>query len=1067
MGPLLGWGRCWDDYYSEDEDSVPEASSADESEPPIDEDAECMPDDPSSPVAVIAELLADAPKALGEFTFGGRASTLPPVPGLFVDGVGPVPVPLVANSTTHALISASEQAPFGTMTDTRVDVNVRRTFQISPNKVHFGNPAWKRGLLALKDEIAARLGFENMPLELHLYKMLIYEKGGHFIRHRDTEKDDRMFATLVIQLPSLHQGGNLVVYHNGPQGEQETVHDFGGAASPFEPHYAVHYADAEHAVTPITDGYRLALHEYTPKSITELGIAAFKGTDRDRASTLVAANNTIKHQPNRFAFYLARAERVHSYYGTVYDDYELIYEAASISITGWFTIDGLELRRNPYGSYDLDNADCNLNPDEKTLPALWRGHRSSTYEGYLGNEGPTKDTTYFKWVLVAFPMSEKDRKRLTLARFASEEDRLASFIALNPSSSDGLIAWLQELVADRHATWSSISREYSKAFTSKLIALILSKSFAEAIPTLFETISTILVWEMVPQLVGFLRSPFWEFACEPLINHLRNAGSRFELGLYLIHSAHTNQVAAGVWGKLLPVVLSALPPTIGEQQQLQITQLLRAPLWEHARRPLLDALATDQNKFADYLQVFSMAVNARVTTDAAMSILPIALKAIPSNLSSQKVSNMTLFMFAPYWQHAQGPLLAALSTTPARLRVGLDLIQSARNRSIPDETWQPLLPIALSGFPTVLKADHIKHILILMHPLLWPSARDQVLQGLKRISRDPQSEHHHRSSTVPTNVGRSEYVLNLIEKAIAQGTPGDIWQPLVPLAASSIRQPVSNKHLPQLVSLMNPKLWPFACNHVVNALSKLPVQTSSSSPPYKTNPRFEVTLGLVDKAREADIPVEVWQQFLSIVISGINASNIQKVASAEYQPQFWGAVFAASDEVIIDLASPRFNHMRTHFLRGPHESLLVRGEFSGIADARNFVSRYGNRDQLKYGYSVSMTASGVGRNASVTITKTSAYFDVFRKQARKYSQEYSKLKGMLPKVPRSQTDPAPAPTPTQTGADHLQQSDCVPSSTHPAATTGQKSKTAAFTNQHRDGSLAEARTWSIGAGFRK
>ncbi|KAG6955036.1 hypothetical protein JG688_00012067 [Phytophthora aleatoria] len=67
-----------------------------------------------------------------------------------------------------------------------------------------------------------------------------------------------MIATLVVQPPSLHEGGDLVVYRDG---EEKHRHDFGKAAgtATYLTHYAVHYADAEHAVEKVTKGYRLAL----------------------------------------------------------------------------------------------------------------------------------------------------------------------------------------------------------------------------------------------------------------------------------------------------------------------------------------------------------------------------------------------------------------------------------------------------------------------------------------------------------------------------------------------------------------------------------------------------------------------------------------------------------------------------------------------------------------------------------------------------------------------------------------------------------------------------------------
>jgi hypothetical protein len=64
-----------------------------------------------------------------------------------------------------------------------------------------------------------------------------------------------MVGTLVVALPSAHEGGELVVRHEG----QEEVIDFGGADSAFRIHYAAFYADCEHEVRPLREGYRLCL----------------------------------------------------------------------------------------------------------------------------------------------------------------------------------------------------------------------------------------------------------------------------------------------------------------------------------------------------------------------------------------------------------------------------------------------------------------------------------------------------------------------------------------------------------------------------------------------------------------------------------------------------------------------------------------------------------------------------------------------------------------------------------------------------------------------------------------
>ena len=41
--------------------------------------------------------------------------------------------------------------------------------------------------------------------------------GSFFVNHRDTEKAPGRFATLVVALPSVHTGGELLVRHGGQE----------------------------------------------------------------------------------------------------------------------------------------------------------------------------------------------------------------------------------------------------------------------------------------------------------------------------------------------------------------------------------------------------------------------------------------------------------------------------------------------------------------------------------------------------------------------------------------------------------------------------------------------------------------------------------------------------------------------------------------------------------------------------------------------------------------------------------------------------------------------------------
>jgi hypothetical protein len=95
-----------------------------------------------------------------------------------------------------------------------VDTSVRRTWQIGPDQVRLGGKHWQTTLDRIVALAAEKLGVSE-PVSAELYKLLIYDKGSFFLSHRDTEKQPGMFATLVLALPSLSSGGELVVRHKG------------------------------------------------------------------------------------------------------------------------------------------------------------------------------------------------------------------------------------------------------------------------------------------------------------------------------------------------------------------------------------------------------------------------------------------------------------------------------------------------------------------------------------------------------------------------------------------------------------------------------------------------------------------------------------------------------------------------------------------------------------------------------------------------------------------------------------------------------------------------------------
>src|SRR5215470_5935155 len=199
------------------------------------------------------ELLAlmDQVQTSGAFAVGGALPSI--LPGLRVKGVGPIGLPLTEHQA-KGLIQVSERAPYGRGEETIVDPQVRHSWQISADDVELGNPQWNEALRAAVDQIGQALGLSDCQIAFELYKLLVYETGSFFASHRDTEKIPNMFATLVVNLPSAHAGGELIISHAG----QSQSYSFADS-SLFEPSFAAFYADCRHEVKPITAGYRLCL----------------------------------------------------------------------------------------------------------------------------------------------------------------------------------------------------------------------------------------------------------------------------------------------------------------------------------------------------------------------------------------------------------------------------------------------------------------------------------------------------------------------------------------------------------------------------------------------------------------------------------------------------------------------------------------------------------------------------------------------------------------------------------------------------------------------------------------
>ena len=187
----------------------------------------------------------------GEYCTHGRLFA--PLPRLEVAGAGLISFP-VPPAHADALVAMAERAPYGRGPQTVLDRSVRDCWQIDADKVNLGGGAWNDTLTQIVGRAAEGLGCPRKRTEARLYKLLVYEPGGFFSAHRDSEKATGMVATLVISLPVAGTGGELVIRHK----QNEAVIDL-RTEDPSELAFAAFYADCVHETRPVDTGHRIVL----------------------------------------------------------------------------------------------------------------------------------------------------------------------------------------------------------------------------------------------------------------------------------------------------------------------------------------------------------------------------------------------------------------------------------------------------------------------------------------------------------------------------------------------------------------------------------------------------------------------------------------------------------------------------------------------------------------------------------------------------------------------------------------------------------------------------------------
>ena len=205
----------------------------------------------------IFSLLSVSSDKCGDFATGSALSDaeLQSVPNIDINDFGILPLPL--NKFIYDSIKPMcSQSPYGLGEQTLVDTSVRNSLQLDPQQFVIKNKEFENQVASLiEGKIKSNLGLKDTTIFGRIYKLLIYGPGGKFAEHRDTEKHQEMFGTLIIQLPSVFTGGDLIVKHKN----SSKVYKNSSPEKLSRCSYVAHYASCPHELTEVNSGYRTAL----------------------------------------------------------------------------------------------------------------------------------------------------------------------------------------------------------------------------------------------------------------------------------------------------------------------------------------------------------------------------------------------------------------------------------------------------------------------------------------------------------------------------------------------------------------------------------------------------------------------------------------------------------------------------------------------------------------------------------------------------------------------------------------------------------------------------------------
>ncbi|TDZ35889.1 hypothetical protein C8035_v008348 [Colletotrichum spinosum] len=198
-------------------------------------------------------------------------------PGIRIEGHPVIPLPLTPGDA-ELLKRTCGQGPCSKGDRTIGD----KTWKLAFSQFELVNPAWPDFLDNLACELVDKLGIPGVSAEPR--ELVLCETGSCFQLDGEFEKERNAIATMVICLPSEHEGGDVHLVFGDDKRTFSTAE-----SSAFEMTTMAWFSDVQHEVAVLESGHRLTLtYDFVP--LMMLGShpkAAFWGQQKETVDNML------------------------------------------------------------------------------------------------------------------------------------------------------------------------------------------------------------------------------------------------------------------------------------------------------------------------------------------------------------------------------------------------------------------------------------------------------------------------------------------------------------------------------------------------------------------------------------------------------------------------------------------------------------------------------------------------------------------------------------------------------------------------------------------------------------